>query len=107
LKELELHKRPVHCSDLQNEILYVKDNDTWEQDTDNKDKMKRVIDEVTKANMKQLPKWITENPTYANDEEYMKIVSNIMNMDVDNDKSEIITNVSKEVILKNNNEELD
>ena len=37
----------------------------------------------------------------------MKIVSNIMNMDVDNDKSEIITNVSKEVILKNNNEELD
>jgi hypothetical protein len=49
--------------------------------------------------MKQLPKWITENPTYANDEEYMKIVSNIMNMDVDNDKSEIINNVSKEVTL--------
>lgn len=90
LKELELHQRPVHCSDLQNEILYVKDNDTWEQDNENKDKMKRVIDEVTKANMKQLPKWITDNPTYANDEEYMKIVSNIMNMDVEHDKSEII-----------------
>ena len=101
LKELELHKRPVHCSDLQNEILYVKDNDTWEQDTDNKDKMKRVIDEVTKANMKQLPKWITDNPTYANDEEYMKIVSNIMNMDVEHDKSEIIKNVSKEVTITN------
>jgi len=108
LKELELHQRPVHCSDLQNKILYVKDNDMWGQDTDNKDKMKRVIDEVTKANMKQLPKWITENPTYANDEEYMKIVSNIMNMDVDNDKSEIISNVSKEVILNNdNNNKLD
>ena len=101
LKELDLHQRPVHCSDLQNEVLYVKDNDTWEQDTDNKDKMKRVIDEVTKANMKQLPKWITENPTYANDEEYMKIVSNIMNMDADNDKSEIIKNVSKEVTIIN------
>ena len=101
LKELELHQRPVHCSDLQNEILYVKDNDTWEQDNENKDKMKRVIDEVTKANMKQLPKWITDNPTYANDEEYMKIVSNIMNMDVEHDKSEIIKNVSKEVTITN------
>ena len=106
LKELELHKRPVHCSDLQNEILYVKDNDTWQQDNDNKDQMRRVIDEVTKANMKQLPKWITDNPTYANDEEYMKIVSNIMNIDVEHDKSEIIKNVSKEVTIINDDDQV-
>ena len=100
LRDLELHKRPVHCSDICNEILYVKDNDTWEKDTNNKDKMKRVIDEVSKANMKQLPKWITNNPTYANDEEYMTIVSNIMNMDsIDDAKSKIIQNVSKEIEL--------
>jgi hypothetical protein len=103
LKELDLHKRPVHCSDLKNEVLYVKDNDIWHQDTNNKDKMKRVIDEVGKANLKQLPKWITENPTYANDEEYMKIVSNIMNMEnMENDKSEIVKKVSKEVVLNDN-----
>jgi len=102
LKQLELHKRPVHCSDLQNEVLYVKDNDKWEQDTNNKDKMKHVIDEVSKANLKQLPKWITDNPTYANDDEYMQIVSNIMKMDdIDICKTEIIKNVSKEVILEN------
>ena len=101
LKELEIHKRPVHCSDLQNEILYVKDNDTWQQDTDNKSTMKRAIDEISKANMKQLPKWITDNPTYANDDEYMQIVSNIMKIEnMESDKTEIIKNVSKEVILK-------
>ena len=100
LRDLELHKRPVHCSDVQNEILYVKDNDIWQKDTNNKDKMKRVIDEVNKANMKQLPKWITDNPAYANDEEYMTIVSNIMNMDsIDDAKSKIIQNVSKEIEL--------
>ena len=50
--------------------------------------------------MKQLPKWITDNPTYANDEEYMTIVSNIMNMDsIDDAKSKIIQNVSKEIEL--------
>ena len=100
LKELEVHKRPVHCSDLQNEILYVKDNDKWAQDIDNKSTMKRAIDEISKANMKQLPKWITDNPTYANDEEYMQIVSNIMKMEnMESDKTEIIKNVSKEVII--------
>ena len=104
LRDLELHKRPVHCSDIRNEILYVKDNDTWEKDTNNKDKMKRVIDEVSKANMKQIPKWITDNPTYANDEEYMTIVSNIMNMDsIDEAKSKIIQNVSKEIELVGDN----
>ena len=51
--------------------------------------------------MKQLPKWITDNPTYANDDEYMQIVSNIMKIEnMESDKTEIIKNVSKEVILK-------
>ena len=100
LKGLDLHKRPVHCSDLRNEILYVKDNDIWHQDNETKDKMKHVIDEVNKANMKQLPKWITDNPTYANDEEYMRIVSNIMNVEnMEYNKLEIIKKVSKEITL--------
>lgn len=99
VRDLDIHKRPIHCSDLQNQILYVKDNNMWKQDTSNKDTMKRAIDEISKANIKQLPNLIMENPMYANEEEYMKIVSNIMNMDVDLDKSEIIKNVSKEVTL--------
>ena len=32
LKELDLHKRPIHCCDLKREILYVKDDDKWEKD---------------------------------------------------------------------------
>ena len=99
LKELEINKRPIHCSDIQKEILYVKDNDTWEQD-DTKNKMKMAIDQINKANMKQIPKWITENPTYAEDEEYMKIISNIMKADIDDDKNKIINNVAKETIIE-------
>ena len=71
----------------------------WKQDTSNKDTMKRAIDEISKANIKQLPNLIMKNPMYANEEEYMKIVSNIMNMDVDIDKTEIISNVSKDLVL--------
>lgn len=100
LRGMEIHKRPVHCSDIQNEILYVKDNNTWKQDNDNKDTMKRAIDELNKSNIKQLPILISDNPDKANDEDYMKIVSNIMTMtNEETDKSEIIKNVSKEVAL--------
>ena len=100
LKELDVHKRPIHCSDLQNEILYVKDDNIWKRDNDNKDTMKKAIDEVSRANIKQLPQWITENSDNSNEEEYMKIVSNIMKMDdMENDKTEIIKKVSKEVML--------
>ena len=105
LKELDIHKRPIHCSDLQNEILYVKDNNIWKCDNENKDTMKKAIDEVSKANMKQLPQWITESTSNKkDDEEYMKIVSNIMKMDDnENDKTEIIKKVSKEVMINDEN----
>ena len=50
--------------------------------------------------MKQIPKWITENPTYADDEEYMKIISNIMKADIEDEKNKIINNVAKETIIE-------
>tara|TARA_Y100000991_G_C21918322_1_gene325372 strand:- start:56 stop:961 length:906 start_codon:yes stop_codon:yes gene_type:complete len=103
LKELEITKRPIHCSDIQTETLYVKDNDTWEKDNDNRDKMKMAIDEVSKANMKQLPKWVTENKSFLEDEEYMKVISNIMTkLDEEGDKDKIINNIAKETVIDNN-----
>ena len=100
LKELEITKRPIHCSDIQTETLYVKDNDTWEKDNDNKDKMKMAIDEVSRANLKQLPKWVTQNKSFLEDEEYMKVISNIMTeLDEKGDKDKIINNIAKETII--------
>jgi hypothetical protein len=99
LKELELHKRPIHCSNINSETLYVKDNDTWEKENDNKDKMKKAIDGINKANIKQIPHWILENPTYTEDEEYMKIISNVIKMDIEEDKNKIINNVAKETLI--------
>ena len=103
LNKLEITKRPIHCSDIAEETLYIKDNDTWEKENKNKDKMKKAIDEITDANMKQMPEWVKENPTFANDEEYLKVISNIMNV-MDNSKhnkqkEKIINNVAKETLI--------
>ena len=103
LNKLEITKRPIHCSDIEEETLYIKDNDIWEKENKNKDKMKSAIDEITEQNMKQIPEWVKGNPKFANDEEYLKVISNIMNvMDNNNqnkEKEQIINNVAKETLI--------
>jgi len=64
LKELDVFKRPIHCSDLKREVMYVKDNNSWEKDTDEKSKMKNAIKFIAAKNFNQLSEWIEENPEY-------------------------------------------
>ena len=103
LNKLEVTKRPIHCSDIKEETLYIKDNDTWEKENKNKDKMKKAIDKIADINMDQIPEWVKENPKFANDEEYLKVISNIMNvMDKgkqNKQKEKIINNVAKETLI--------
>ena len=59
-----------------------------------------AIDEVSRANLKQLPKWVTQNKSFLEDEEYMKVISNIMTeLDEKGDKDKIINNIAKETII--------
>ena len=62
LKELDVFKRPIHCSDLKREIVYVKDKDAWEKDTDEKNKMKTAIKYIAAKNFKQINEWKQMNP---------------------------------------------
>ena len=64
LKELDIFKRPLHCSDLKREVVYVKDQDAWEKDTDEKNKMKNAIKFIAAKNFNQLSDWIDDNPEY-------------------------------------------
>ena len=32
LQKMDVYKRPVHCSDVKRDTLYVKDNNEWERD---------------------------------------------------------------------------
>jgi hypothetical protein len=107
LKEIDVYKRPIHCSDLKREIIHVKDNDTWVKDDDKKH-MKRAIKLIEHKNIKLVPGWLKANPK-ADDistkkhEEYMKILNNSMGemKDEDNERNyeKIIRNVSKEILI--------
>jgi hypothetical protein len=62
LKELDVFKRPIHCSDLKREVVYVKDKDAWEKDSEEKNKMKTAIKYIAAKNFKQIKDWKKENP---------------------------------------------
>ena len=62
LQELDVYKRPMHCTDMKRETLYIKDNDEWEKQVNSKEKMKTIINKVANENCKNLPQWQEEHP---------------------------------------------
>ena len=62
LKQLDMYTRPIHCSDLKREVLYLKNQDKWEKDDDRKTNFKKAIKSAAVKNLKQLPNWREENP---------------------------------------------
>ncbi|AET73147.1 hypothetical protein PGAG_00258 [Phaeocystis globosa virus 12T] len=63
MNKLSKYERPLHCSDLKRETIYIKDNDKWEKDT-NKDKLKKVIEKTSNKNYTALTEWTKENPAF-------------------------------------------
>ena len=108
LKALDVCKRPIHCSDLKREVLYIKDKGAWEKDNDDNVKIKKVIKGIEDKNIKQLPQWRAENPTHEDTEtkkhmEYVHILIESMGgtpIEDDNKRLEkIIRNIAKEVVI--------
>ena len=108
LKALDVCKRPIHCSDLKREVLYIKDKGSWEKDNDQNVKIKTVIKGIEDKNIKQLPQWRAENPTHEDTEtkkhmEYVHILIESMGgtpIEDDNKRLEkIIRNIAKEVVI--------
>ena len=62
LQELDVYKRPMHCTDMKRETLYIKENDEWEKQVNSKEKMKTIINKVANENCKNLPQWQEEHP---------------------------------------------
>ena len=106
LQDLDVTKRPIHCTDLQQEILYVKDKNNWEKD-DNNRKIKKAISSIGKSNAMLVPEWVNNNPEYidSNKEIYWKIVDNTIVTDENKKIDQIIKNVAKEVIIDDEEEE--
>ena len=103
LKDTDMYKRPVHCSDAKRETLYVKEENKWEKDTQETKQMLSAVRGVNKKNYQMLTKWKETHPKCMDSEskqsdEYMKIVSKVMDGDEEN-INKVIKKVAKEVVI--------
>jgi hypothetical protein len=62
IKDLDVSKRPVHCTDLKREIMYIKDQNEWNKDTTEKSYLRKAIAMVSKKNYGKTMEWRERNP---------------------------------------------
>jgi hypothetical protein len=107
LKSLDETKRPVHCTDSKREVMYVKDDNKWEKENENKQKMRKVIKHVTHKNSKLLKEFKTKYPGCEKSDskysdKYDKLIIEAMGGKGDNDlekEDKIIRNIAKVVVI--------
>jgi len=103
LKALDVSQRPVHCTDKKRETMYVKDEDKWEKEDDNKSKLRKAIKRVQNKNIRLLPQFREKYPEYKNSaskmsDKYDKMVIEVMgglNGEPSEKEDKIIHNISK------------
>ena len=104
LKNTDIHKRPIHCSDRKREVLYVKDADRWERDHVNSDKLKHAVLVVEQKHMVLVNKWADEHPGCEKSDNrannlYMNICRNVT--DGNDDKIlKVVKNIAKETAIE-------
>ena len=103
LNDTDINKRPVHCSHAKRETLYVKEENKWEKDTQETKQMLKAVRGVDKKNYKILANWKDTHPKCMESksnqsDEYMKVVSKVMDGDEEN-VNKVIKKVAKQVLI--------
>ena len=108
LKELDIHKRPIHCTDIKRDIMYIKDEDKWLKD-DNHDMMKNTIVKIADKERTALQQWAIDNPDWVETErkqiEYLTMMRSICEPieNYNNYEKKIIKNLGKEILIDKKN----
>jgi hypothetical protein len=104
LKELDINKRPIHCTDIKRDIMYIKDEDKWQKD-ENHEMMKNTIVKIADKERTALQKWAIDNPDWIETErkqiEYLTMMRSICEPieNYTNYERKIIKNIGKEILI--------
>lgn len=108
LQALEINKRPVHCSDFKRETMYIKDENKWEKENEQKERLRKVIREIANKNTRLLSEYKNKYPQSKNvhsrkanefDELLIESLGGKCNSDIDN-QDKILKKIAREVYLE-------
>jgi hypothetical protein len=108
LKNVEIEKRPLHCTDLKRETVYIKNDTTWEKENEDKTHLKDAVEHISNMNLQQLRPWQALHPEFKDTttkENDMFIhlstqaIGSCTREQGDRNVDKILKNVLKEVVL--------
>ena len=107
LKDLDVTERPIHCTDKKREVLYVKNENKWEKEDEEKKKIRNVIKKVANKNIRLLQKFKEAHPDCGKSaskysDQYNKIIVESMGGSGDNDsekEEKIIQKITKNITI--------
>ena len=107
LQKTDVYKRPVHCSDVKRETLYVKDNNQWQRDGPDHAKMTNAVLAVEQKNVALVSEWAKANPRCMNsntreNETYFKLSKAATDGEKDGNIAKVIRKVAKSVAIEKN-----
>jgi hypothetical protein len=106
MNKLPITQRPLHCTDVKRETLYIKNQEKWEKDDDNKKKIKSAIKSVSIKQTKNLVLYKKDKPNFMNNrkeqEDFIHIVNNTT-ASVDDKEEKVIKIICKNVYINEDN----
>jgi hypothetical protein len=108
LKALDVTQRPVHCTDKKRETIYIKDEDKWEKEDEQKVKLRKAMKRIATKNLCIIPKFREAHPDCNRSssrfsDQYNKIVIEACGGSGNNDlekEDKIIRNISKIITIE-------
>jgi hypothetical protein len=104
LNNMDITERPVHCSDSKRDTIYVKDENKWEKENEDHQKIIKAIEDIANKNTQLIKEWKKVNPECANSkskkaDQYSHILIEALCSNNDTNNQKVLKKISHEVII--------
>lgn len=105
LKDMDISERPVHCTDKKRETLYVKDDGSWDKESNDKPLIRKAIKQIARKNALLIQEYKEKHPDCMKSDSpyadtYNKMIIEAMggkDYNEEYQESKIIKNITHEV----------
>ena len=105
LKQMDLYKRPIHCTDQKRDTIYVRDNHQWARDEGNA-RMRQAFIDIANKEYFAVKKWMDLHPGWETNsrlqEFHHKMIRNVLHEIKDDPIGErkIMKSIEREVFIE-------
>ena len=110
LNDMDVCKRPIHCSDTKRDTMYVHADDVWTKENSDHDQVRALVQRITAKNIRLIPIWQDMYPNSRNNmhklnDTYMSLTRQAMGGfggTIPENETKIIKKIAKSVFIDKN-----